>query len=352
MWLGTCSPASSPWPGAHRWVWGQPLSPHSPGPRCARGGGVGPGGHSEVRWGRAGPGPWALCVSVPPVPVTCARPCPWPTCPAWLSAGAVQPCVLSFACLSLDVGVRSSVRARVQLCLTVSLCPSVLCSWTLLRMEGYEFFVSPAHPGPGPAPGHRPWVFSAARLGPQRLARPCPCALPPVLAGCTSGSVSPPACLRPQSSGLLRAWSEPLSTETSLSREPSLWGLVTGRSSRPHSRTPCPSAAAAWPCSSASWVRRPPCPARASLSSSSGGWWSESEVVTLRACPLPQALPTCCLCSALRSRSTRCSSCPGATSGSRMPAGGSWPCCSPSDTGAQRLAHLPAHRLAPTPRPA
>lgn len=32
--------------------------------------------------------------------------------------------------------------------LTVFLCLSVLCSWTLLRMEWYEFFVSSAHPGP------------------------------------------------------------------------------------------------------------------------------------------------------------------------------------------------------------
>lgn len=35
-------------------------------------------------------------------------------------------------------------------CLMVSLCLSVLCSWTLLRKERYGFFVSSAHSGPAP----------------------------------------------------------------------------------------------------------------------------------------------------------------------------------------------------------
>lgn len=91
-----------------------------------------------------------------------------------------------------------------------------------------------------------------------------------------------------------------------------------------------------------------PRPARACLSSPlPGGWWSEGGSYSAGPPSLwssLQASPTCCLCSALRSRSTRCSSCPGATSGSQMPAGGSWRCCSLSDTGAPAVTQplLPA----------
>lgn len=128
-----------------------------------------------ARWALRGPlglstapGLMPCCVLVPPTPVTCAGPCPLsPVSRLALRRAPFSPVSSrSFACLSLDVGVRSSVHARVQVCLTVSLCPSVLCSWTLLRMEWYGFFVSPAHPGPVPTPDQRPWVFSAARLGP------------------------------------------------------------------------------------------------------------------------------------------------------------------------------------------
>lgn len=88
---------------------------------------------------------------------------------------------------------------------------------------------------------------------------------------------------------------------------------------------------------------------------------SEVEAVTVRgvgrggACqPVLslQASPMCCLCSALPSLSTRCSSCPGATSASRTPAEDSWPCCSRSDTGAcPGPSCHPALCLAPLPSP-
>lgn len=133
----------------------------------------------------------------------------------------------------------------------------------------------------------------------------------------------------------------------SFHREPSLWGLVTGRSSRPHSPTRCPSAAAVLPCSSASWVSPAVPTPRSPPSPPPGGCWSEWGPYSAGpASPWspPQASPTCCRCSALRSRSTRCSSCPEATSGSQTPAGASWRCCSLSDTGAPAAASplLPA----------
>lgn len=71
--------------------------------------------------------------------------------------------------------------------------------------------------------------------------------------------------------------------------------------------------------------------------------------VGLQAFPFSQASPTCCLCSVPPSRSTRCSSCPGATSASQMPAGASWHCCSLSDTGACPV--LPCLLPAPLPGP-
>lgn len=129
--------------------------------------------------------------------------------------------------------------------LTVFLCPSVPCSWTPWRTEWYGFFVSSAHPGPtlpqvrGPEFPLQHCVAWQARPG-----------LPLTLGG-LSWPASPRLTELWADTGLVGAaerWS------LSFRREPSLWGPGTGRSSRPHSPTRCPSAAAAWPCSSASWV--------------------------------------------------------------------------------------------------
>ena len=181
---------------------------------------------------------------------------------------------------------------------------------------------------------------------------PCPSPCLPVPPG---GLSAPQALLRLWSPGLTQVWSEQLSPGPSLCREPSLWALGTGRSFRPRSPTHCPSAAAAWPCCSASWVSlgpreapQPPaqCPVRPP------GQWADAEAA-LRARSLspspPQASRTCCPYSARRSRSTRCSSYRGATNGSRTLAGDSWRCCSRSDTGAcLSAARGPSAR--PSPR--
>lgn len=299
--------------------------------------------------------PWALGLSMDTVlrlgaAVTCrpfsalpARLCvpclAW--LPTWHLSVSVSSCSLGVpvsGCplISLLPGQYPHVWVR----LTVSLCLSVLCSWTLLRMEWYGFFVSSAHPGPtlpqvrGPEVSLQHCSGRRARRGLSLML----CRL--------SWPVSPQPVELRADTGLVGAaeyW--PLSFH----REPSLWGLATGRLSRPRSPTRCPSAAAAWPCSSASWVspgvpslHSPPCPLP-------GGW--QSEVGFLQRRPSTpvfslQASPTCCLCSAPHSPSTRCSSCPGATSASRTPAGGSWRCSSPSDTGASAAASPP-----PRPQP-
>lgn len=115
-------------------------------------------------------------------------------------------------------------------------------------------FFCPPRPCPCPWSEALSFLCSSARAD-RGQAWPFPHAGPSAPASPTSGSVSPSG--RPEApefwpdTDLVRAtehWS------LSLHREPSLWGLVTGRSSRPRSLTHCPSAAAAWLCSSANWV--------------------------------------------------------------------------------------------------
>lgn len=120
-------------------------------------------------------------------------------------------------CLSLVV-CAPGLCPRVWVCLTVSLCLSVLCSWTLVRMEWYGFFVSSAHLGPVLTPGRRPGVLSGALLGQKPgLALPLPMPASP-----TWGSVRPsgsPEAVEPRAdTGLVGAaepW--PLSLQRTIS---------------------------------------------------------------------------------------------------------------------------------------
>lgn len=153
--------------------------------------------------------------------------------------------------LSLDAQPLCPSR-HVRVCLTVSLCPSVLCSWTLLRTEWYGLFVSSAHPGPSLPQVSGPELSGQHCSGQQRLVWPFPRAC-----HCPGQSHLGP-CRPPRPAEATELWADsglgraPEHRSLSSHREPSLWGRVTGRSSRPHSLTPCPSAAAVWPCSSAS----------------------------------------------------------------------------------------------------
>lgn len=305
---------------------------------------VGPVGPQESGGAQHGPdrghstASWCCChlssllgpACSPARPMSCLAPYLAPFCfSVLLLLGCACLWMLVSACLSaLLPGQYPHVWVR----LTVFLCPSVLCSWTPWRTEWYGFFVSSAHPGP---------TLPQVR-GPESPLQRC------VGRQARNGLSLPLAGLPwPASPRLRELWADAglagAAERGSLSfhREPSLWGLVTGRSSRPHSPTRCPSAAAVSPCSSASWVSPAvptPVPTRRSLPSPPpGGCWSEwGSCSAGPASPWspPQASPTCCRCSALRSRSTRCSSCPEATSGSQTPAGASWRCCSLSDTGA------------------
>ena len=156
------------------------------------------------------------------------------SCPGSRLALHPQLCVLCprapRVCLSLVV-CAPGLCPRVWVCLTVSLCLSVLCSWTLVRMEWYGFFVSSAHLGPILTPGQRPKVFSGALLGLAEAGLGlCPSPSLPVPPG---GLSTPQALLRLWSPGLTQVWSEQLSPGPSLCREPSLWALGTGRSFRP-----------------------------------------------------------------------------------------------------------------------
>lgn len=230
-------------------------------------------------WARAGPpGPSAAlglgrpAVWAPPSPVTF----PWPgprACASRISPGALPGTfrslcfsLLGRACPRLSVPASLSMpRAGLSNCVSLP----VLCSWILLRMAWYGLFVSSAHPGPVPAPGQRPRVFSAALPGPTEARHGFPHARPSAPASPTLGSVSLSG--RPEAPELWPHVDLVRATEhwsLSFYREPSLWGLVTGRSSRPRSPTRCPSAAAAWLCSSANWVSpaSPRPPAQASLS--------------------------------------------------------------------------------------
>lgn len=121
--------------------WGHMLSTHSQGPPgapgpCARGPRC-----SESRASGAGR------VLVLPA-ATCASPVPPGSLPGSFRFSVLGPLgvpvwMLVSACPSVPCLV-----PYVWVRLTVSLCLSVLCSWTLSRTEWYGFFVSSALPGP------------------------------------------------------------------------------------------------------------------------------------------------------------------------------------------------------------
>lgn len=148
-------------------------------PPRTRGCGGGPHRHSESSLGRAQPQAldtrtsWC-CHQLSPF---------WPYLFACVSMSRLAlylaPSVLLFlgcACLWMLVSASLSVLC-VRVCLTVSLCPSVLCSWTLLRMEWYGLFVSSAHPGPS-LPQVRGLCSLQHCSGQQRLVWPFPPAIP------------------------------------------------------------------------------------------------------------------------------------------------------------------------------
>lgn len=159
-------------------------------------------------------------------------------------------CPLAPRVCCLDAQPLSELPVRV--CLTVSLCPSVLCSWTLLRTEWYGLFVSSAHPGPSLPQVRGPELSLQPCSDQQRLVWPFPRAC------CCPGQSHLGPCQPSRPAEATELWADsglggaPEHHSLSSHREPSLWERVTGRSSRPHSLTPCPSAAAVWPCSSAS----------------------------------------------------------------------------------------------------
>ena len=106
------------------------------------------------------------CHWQPPPPVALPASCPG-------SRLALHPhlCVLCprapRVCLSLVV-CAPGLCPRVWVCLTVSLCLSVLCSWTLVRMEWYGFFFfCPLRPCPHPRSEARgpPWSTAWAEAG-------------------------------------------------------------------------------------------------------------------------------------------------------------------------------------------
>lgn len=157
--------------------------------------------------------PWML----PPVSL-CHR-CPRQSWPAHLAfAPVLWACVLQPLCPLLQWCVPVSgcwcqlVCLLPALCLgvlgrlTVSFCPSVLCSWTLLRKERYGFFVSSAHLGPSPTPvksSHSCPEFSLQLLGTTEAGHgisllPCCPSQPVPPRVCLSTRV----CLGPRCSGL------------------------------------------------------------------------------------------------------------------------------------------------------
>lgn len=100
---------------------------------------------------------------------TCASPVPPGSLPgsfrfSVLGALGVPVWMLVSVCPSAPCSV-----PRVWVRLTVSLCLSVLCSWTLSRTEWYGFFVSSALPGPTPpqvrGPEFSPQLCSGRRPG-------------------------------------------------------------------------------------------------------------------------------------------------------------------------------------------
>lgn len=206
---------------------------------CGRGGGA---------WWALGLQPW---LSWPQALDTAASQCChhlspflgpacWPTCP--MSRLALYLAPFSSSVLSL-LGCTFSgcrcllLRARpcVRVCLTVSLpvCPVQLDSVEdgVVRIL---CFSCPPRPHPRPRSEALGFLCSTAQAHRGR-AWPCPGAMPPVPASPTSGSVSPPG--PPEATelwadmGLVRATEH---QSVSFHREPSLWGPVTGRSSRPH----------------------------------------------------------------------------------------------------------------------
>lgn len=182
---------------------------------------------------------------------------PWPACsPVCLCRPALCLAPVGVSVLSLlgcAVWMLSLCPScHVRVCLTVSLCPSVLCSWTLLRTEWYGLFVSSAHPGPSLPQVRGPELSLQPGSDQQRLVWPFPRAC------CCPGQSHLGPCQPSRPAEATELWADsglggaPEHHSLSSHREPSLWERVTGRSSRPHSLTPCPSAAAVWPCSSAS----------------------------------------------------------------------------------------------------
>lgn len=216
--MGTCSPASFPWLGAHRWVLGPAagalLAPVAGGrawsalqvsPRL----GTAPGLGHRASWCHHQLSSVLGPACSPACPVSCLALYLAP--PVFLSSHSLGVPVSGCWCQLL------CPCSQVRVCLTVSLCPSVLCSWTLLRMEWYGFFVSSAHPGPS-LPQVRGPEFSLQHCsGQQRRGLSLVPATVP--AGPASGSVSPPS--RPDEAkelwadvDLVRALSAALSLST------------------------------------------------------------------------------------------------------------------------------------------
>lgn len=207
----------------------------------------------------------------------------WPCllpCVSWVSPGSV-PAFLQFLCpfgrwmcLFLDVGVSLSVcpwpmppRVGVSNRVSLPVCPVQLDSVEDGVVRILCFFCPP-RPRPCPRSEALSFLCSTAQAG-----RGQACLVPWVLPVLDSPSG---VCQSTRPSEATELWAAvglagTVSTGVSLSRrEPSRWGLVTGRSFRPRWLTRCLSAAAVWPCSSASWVSLPSAPAQPSLSCPQG----------------------------------------------------------------------------------
>lgn len=122
--------------------------------------GRGLGGPRSPPGAERAPGLGCSAILVLPLAIACrlSLACS-PECPVSHLALYLAPCDLSVSllgCACPRMSVSLCVHAPVRACLTVSLCLSVLCSWTLLRIAWYGLFVSSAHPGPVPVPGQRP----------------------------------------------------------------------------------------------------------------------------------------------------------------------------------------------------